>query len=148
MYPHSRQQHCVRAYATAEATAPGPAERLQHTLQLQGVKLDGIELQDIAVEAQGSHLLALREFAPEQVRVGSLQAPLVRHSSTRLIRVLSCALFQVILQVSGDHVATAADANQGELSSLTEGRGELISLALWLLQEQSKVQMPVYACCL
>lgn len=110
MYPHSRQQHCVRAYATAEATAPGPAERLQHTLQLQGVKLDGIELQDIAVEAQGSHLLALREFAPEQV----------------------------ILQVSGDHVATAADANQGELSSLTEGRGELISLALWLLQEQSK----------
>ena len=45
------------------------------------------------------------------------------------------------MQISGSCVATATDAEQAGVGSLAEGRGELITLALWLLAERLKVRL-------
>jgi hypothetical protein len=48
---------------------------------------------------------------------------------------------EVVLQVPGDLAITSVDVDKDpQLAALAQGRSELVGLALWLLQERSKVR--------
>ena len=47
----------------------------------------------------------------------------------------------MLLEVSGNLVATAADVETSAVQQFAAGRGELVGLALWVMQERSLVRM-------
>ena len=55
---------------------------------------------------------------------------------------------QVLLEVSGNLVATAADVETSAVQQVAAGRGELLGLALWVMQESSLVRPGQQACML
>lgn len=55
--------------------------------------------------------------------------------------MLSRQYLQVILELSADLGITATDAHSDStLAEITEGRSELVCLALWLMLERSRVR--------
>ena len=50
------------------------------------------------------------------------------------------AALQVLLEVNGNLVATAADVETSAVQQVAAGRGELVGLALWVMQESRLVR--------
>ena len=132
----------VRVGSAAVADPPAPQQDAGGLAAAARLLEDSGAARDSLLLVSG-HEVTVR--SPQGADEGQVLHVSVAQTRTRRPR-LSQRSLQVLVELSGDLVATAADLENTRIAPIAAGRGELIGLALWLMEERSKVRFPCTTC--